>query len=794
MTSHLRPKKRNWLLGLASLALTAPISAQQMGPQLSQPVATVVEFPLEATTTPVIQGTLEFTSDKSALVNLMGLDHIQMTNVPLPDGELVVLNLQQNGGHSIPPLGLIIDDDPVPHDPLDQTMWAGHVDGHPDSIVFLSFASHGSYGWIYLNGDYTHLSSFAGPGNDWSNAGSRLASGDALRSLGAPDLVGCSGDVPGGPGGAPQQVDLDTATTVSQNFVGAGTLECKIAIETDYEYWAVWGDSIACVNYTNQLMFAASLKFFQELDVSLTYPYVQLYTTPNDPWSLGIDTSTALDTFVAQWGSQTRNGANLAHFLSGRSLGGGIAYIGTLCGGTLPFGVSGSINGGVNFPISQASSNWDFVVFTHEIGHNFNSLHTHQYCPPIDTCSDADATCVPSTNCTDGFIMSYCHTCGLFGGVGDIIPSFGSQIAIIMRNEALQCLPSYVSCSPDALEPNDTIAQGTPISPGFYGNLNFCTTDSTDIYYMVIPPGKTVTADIHFVHSTWGNIEAIMYDQGGTPLSISQSSDDHETLVWTNPTGANQPVRLWLNIDTQNTNDRNNDYSMDIAICEPDVWEPNNTLASATILAPGTYQGLDFCSTDNTDICKTVVGIGELYTADVLFPHSLFTDINADLFSANGTLLDSSRSMTSNESVQWLNTTGQVQTVTLWLNIEAVGPPPHYNTNTYDLVISKDNPNISVFCDPANINSNGLRTKLDGYQGSGVGSGFKLIGTEGPVGEFGYMLIGSSSSDPGLAISNGRLCVSGSIARYNVAGGDLISMGIFDATNVFENISGTSTT
>ncbi len=77
--------------------------------------------------------------------------------------------------------------------------------------------------------------------------------------------------------------------------------------------------------------------------------------------------------------------------------------------------------------------------------------------------------------------------------------------------------------------------------------------------------------------------------------------------------------------------------------------------------------------------------------------------------------------------------------------------------------------------------------------GSGVGSGLHLEINSGPPSQFGYMLVSTGRNVPGIAISQGHLCLTGSLGRYNVAGGAYDSIGIFDAAGVFNNLPGTAT-
>jgi hypothetical protein len=113
-------------------------------------------------------------------------------------------------------------------------------------------------------------------------------------------------------------------------------------------------------------------------------------------------------------------------------------------------------------------------------------------------------------------------------------------------------------------------------------------------------------------------------------------------------------------------------------------------------------------------------------------------------------------------------------------------------------VVVSDTPVGVKFCYPADINSTGFPAEITGTFGSGIGANLHIEAKQGVPGLIGYLLIGTGVDDPGLAISEGHLCLamSGSdlFGRYNVLGGVLNSVGVFDSSGILQNASNTSTT
>jgi hypothetical protein len=233
----------------------------------------------------------------------------------------------------------------------------------------------------------------------------------------------------------------------------------RIAFETDQEYLALFGgNAAAAIDYIGDLVAFGSTIYAAEIDTNLVVSSVNLWQT-TDPWTENSTRCRFLQ-FGRHWNDN--NGAvdrTIAHFLSGRSSGSGIAWVGVLCRGGFNSDISGSGCSGLmpsvdnygggygyssgldaNFNPNNPQVIWDFMVVVHEIGHNFNSPHSHCYAGlggnanPVDQCYGGECglsgcycgatslpCATPGAGC--GTIMSYCHL--LSGGLGNTSPTFG---------------------------------------------------------------------------------------------------------------------------------------------------------------------------------------------------------------------------------------------------------------------------------------------------------------------------------------------------------------------------------
>jgi len=448
-------------LGLlpASLAWVASASAQEL------------PFPLHLVSIDAAAHEVRLQPSVQSIQSLLGLGEVRLTGLVLGEGEVVDLDLVRVSTRARR-FGFRVDGQARPDllDGLDLSVWKGTVAGEPESEVMLGLSNSGCNGWIRHGGQLFHFLSRPDERGSWVDGVVIVTTEEALIEQGnrfelacrAQELPGDVRDAPLPP--APPSQELPA--------VACDARECKVALESDYQLYQVFNDLNALTAYIATLFTFVSDRYETQANTVLTFPYVQFYTTSNDPWQSqdqGGDCVDVLYEFQAAWAGNIPGGADLAQLLSGANLGCGVAWVDVLCNDVYNFSVAGNMNGLVQFPVQQGPNNWDFMVTAHEMGHNFGALHTHDYCPPLDQCYD---NCTGTTQCTNqGTIMSYCHLCS--GGTANITTYFHPSVSTIITDEAKGCLPLHVglAAEPPILVPPDlpvrlsVDVKGTPVGP-----------------------------------------------------------------------------------------------------------------------------------------------------------------------------------------------------------------------------------------------------------------------------------------------------------------------------------------
>lgn len=450
----------------AALFLAAGISAQSF---TASPLSTQGTFP--GTDLPVVRVSGAEVSDLYANPER----ELRVSDFELMGGQRVDLDLRRLDLNRMK-FAFLVDGNPAPGllESIELSVWAGTVAGEAGSDVLLSFSNVGTRGWVNDGTQTVNVMPQPDAVNGWDDSYSILARDEDLALLGAEMKAEClASQLPSiKPSAASNPLPSRNGKggKISNTFLGGcSNWEARLAIETDFQLFQVFGSLAAETSYITTLLAAASDRYETQINTVLSYPYVQFYTTSNDPWStpdIPGSSSAMLNEFVGAWSGNLPAGADIGHLISGANLGGGIAYLGVLCDDSesITFAVSGNMHGQTPFPITVNPLNWDFMVFTHETGHNFNSPHTHDYSPQIDDC--ANGTCI-----TNGTIMSYCHQCP--GGLDNVTTFFHPTVINVMQAHASSCLPLFAPLieqagptiiAAGATTPLTVELQGTPVS------------------------------------------------------------------------------------------------------------------------------------------------------------------------------------------------------------------------------------------------------------------------------------------------------------------------------------------
>lgn len=214
----------------------------------------------------------------------------------------------------------------------------------------------------------------------------------------------------------------------------------KLYVECDNKIYTDFSSNLTnATNYATGLL-NNTITLYLNDSIQTTVNQLTIWTSA-DPYLPATNTGGLLDSFSSAM-SAGFNG-DIAHLMSRRSLGGGVAYLDILCINDPYYqtGISASLSTTIT-PLPTYS--WNSTVITHEIGHNMASPHTHACAwngngTRIDDCAGnynilyQEGTCIsnPPNPVGGGTIMSYCH----LQPVGiNLSLGFGPQPGALIRN------------------------------------------------------------------------------------------------------------------------------------------------------------------------------------------------------------------------------------------------------------------------------------------------------------------------------------------------------------------------
>lgn len=391
----------------------------------------------------VVSNAVILNINKSELINLCENRSTEISlTIPYLEGNTAKLNLRRldvltpdvktiartiNGNEEV-----ILDDAVV--------SYGGNVEGFENTLVVINFTKDNITGLMSSENDNYILGSLKNYGETYSDNYILYKESDLklqnIFNCGTSDLM------------SDEAMEKMKKSILEKMNDASPTdlLVANIAIDIDYSTYINFGSSVtSATNYVLSLMSAVSAIYMKEVNVKLRVSYLRVWTTP-DPYT-GTSSLAVLNQFVNEW--VTNQGAvsrTLAHLISTRSNNlGGIAYVDVLCD---PFyGYAFSNTHATSVPLPTYS--WDVDVVSHETGHNFGSLHTHN-CSwvggPIDTCYRPEGGCydVGPLKPRVGTIMSYCH----LNASKSFILGFGTQPRALMRSRAESAFCMNISSKP----------------------------------------------------------------------------------------------------------------------------------------------------------------------------------------------------------------------------------------------------------------------------------------------------------------------------------------------------------
>ena len=258
-----------------------------------------------------------------------------------------------------------------------------------------------------VNNNPQHIASLSLSGDDITSFFSTSEGNFTITKEGLQFIVYNQNDMPVPEGilcGTPDVTYQVTAPSAPVAGIACKTV--NVYLECDYAFYQSKGSNISTLTNYVIAFFNQVATLYANENVAIQISEMFVWTSP-DPYASLTTSSNILNSFRTTRGSNY-NG-NLAHFLTTRNLGGGVAYVNTLCNKAYGYGVS-MVYGTYN---NAPAYSWTVEVVTHELGHNLGSPHT-QSCSwstgALDNCYAVEGACAAGpAPVNGGTIMSYCH-------------------------------------------------------------------------------------------------------------------------------------------------------------------------------------------------------------------------------------------------------------------------------------------------------------------------------------------------------------------------------------------------
>jgi hypothetical protein len=356
----------------------------------------------------------------------------------------------------------------------DLRQWRGEIVGEPGSLVHLAVSDRGAAGIVDRGAG---LGRFALRQVEGDRAG--LAAGlvrfDRSGGMSQPEVPFC---------GTTDEFAASGGVAGEGSGIPAGTMKLvDIAIDTDYEYFAIFGDARDAAEYAAALYGAVGAIYDRDVSTRVQLVYLRLFDDPDDLFN----EQDPLGPFRDWWNeNQGKVERDLAHLLTGRRNlpYGGVAWLNAACG-SFGYAVNGYLIGRFADPFAPSPGNWDVIVTAHELGHNLGSLHTHSY--GLDTCHQGTVQ--------RGSIMSYCHINS--GATANVDLHFHTVCVDAMRSYLAETPCVDLDCDGDGISDLDAIAQGLSLDVNGDGIPDECQDCDGDGMLDPIAIAKGLVADVN---------------------------------------------------------------------------------------------------------------------------------------------------------------------------------------------------------------------------------------------------------------------------------------------------------
>lgn len=395
--------------------------------------------------------------DAAAVASLRTKDQATITDFPLGADATVTLSLQRFDPFT-GTAGAVVMEASGPRKLAfpDQSYFRGTVDGDATSRVVLIAGAGSAHGFVSTGGTLYRF------GRDRGGVHRSYALRDVDASAFPPPQK-CANDeqesLVTGHGGHTASLGAEALPPPTESY--SPTLLAQVAIDTDEELLAKFSDTSDALAYLADLAATISGIYDTDTNVRIKFSFIRLWATP-DPWTANTTTDMLAEVksyWQANEGSTPRD---VTHFVSGKTVVGGLAYLDVLCDPDFGYGVT-TVYGA--FDTMDPSDTWDVVATAHELGHNFGSKHTHCYVPPLDNCYNQEAGCYngpTSLPVGGGTIMSYCHL--LSGGEANINLTFGATVSDVIRTGAVNGVCIGPPCGDGLLDPGEDCDDGNNIN------------------------------------------------------------------------------------------------------------------------------------------------------------------------------------------------------------------------------------------------------------------------------------------------------------------------------------------